>query len=400
MKAFYSFWKKELEVLKNKSLFRELRKILPVSSVRLKLGERELINFSSNDYLGLTHHPKVMEAFLKTAESFGCGAGASRLVTGNHLLYQELEDAVARFKGFESALVFTTGYTTNLSIISTILPRDSLIVCDKLSHASIIDGILLSGRKFLRFKHNDVEDLERILKKHESIKYKLVITEGVFSMDGDIPPLKEVLEVCKRYSAILLIDDAHATGVLGKTGRGSLEYFEIQPDEWIICMGTLSKALGTLGGFCCGKRILIEFLVNKARPFIFTTALPAPLVAGALAGIRLIESDTSLVTRLRENIELFKNLCSEKGIFVHDYPTPIFPIVVEAPDDALKLSQFLFEKGFLVPAIRPPAVPPNTARLRISLSAEHQKEDILALVECLREGLEKWGGVKRCKEFS
>ncbi len=389
MKSFYNYWKQTLNSLEAKKQRRFLSKAEVISPVHIRINGKSYLNFASNNYLGLTHHPDVIEASVEALRKFGLGSGASRLVTGNFALYEELEKAIARFKEYPKALVFSTGYTTSLALASSLIPKEGVILCDRLIHASLIDGMLLRGGKFLRFNHNDPEHLEKCLKKVEGNPYKLVITEGVFSMDGDIPPLADMYELVKKYEAVLMIDDAHATGVIGERGKGSLSFLGLRDSKRIICMGTLSKALGGLGGFVCADPDVVEFLINKARSFIFTTALPPAVVAGVLKAIEILERSSELVKKLQDNIKFFQSLCKENGVKVHDFPTAIFPIIVGEEEKALELSKFLKSKGFFVPAIRPPAVSPGTSRLRITLSAVHSREDIVSLFNTLLEGL-KW----------
>ncbi len=384
--------KNELRVLKEKNLYRVLRKVEFLSPVRIKIEGKELISFCSNNYLGLTHHPEVISAGITALKLWGTGGEASRLISGNHILYKNLEKKLAEFKETETALVFPTGYSTNIGVISALAGVFSSvskkgkagIFCDKLAHASIIDACLLSRANFFRFKHNDPEDLRSLLKKHTDLFPKIIITEGVFSMDGDIAPLKELLEIAEEFDALLFVDDAHATGVIGKNGKGSLSFFNLKWNPRIIQMGTLSKALASLGGFVCTSEILKKYFINKCRSLIFTTALPPGVLAVSLKALEILAKDESLVLKLQKNVNLIKKLLKEEGFEVHDYPTAIIPLIVGDAERALSLSEKLFEKGFLVPAVRPPAVPEGKARLRITVSSAHTEEEIEAFVKALK----------------
>ena len=381
-------FEKTLEELKDKGLFRSIRYCEPVSPVRFRVEGRVFLNFGSNNYLGLTHHPEVIKASVEAVKIFGTGGGASRLITGSHILYEKLEKELAEFKGFPSCLVFSSGYTANIGIISALCSRKSAIFCDKLAHASIIDGALLSRAKFFRFFHNDTNHLEELLKKHKDYEFKLIITEGVFSMDGDIPPLPEILKLAEEYDALMLLDDAHATGVIGDSGRGTLEFFKLRSSR-IICMGTLSKALASLGGFVCAEKIIIDYLVNKGRSLIFSTALPPSAVAVGIKALEIIKKEPERVKRLQKNIKYLRRRLSDKGIKTHEFPTAIFPIIIGDTRKTLEVSEYLAKKGIFAPAIRPPTVPEGTARLRISLSAMHSEEDLDLLADTLEEALSK-----------
>ncbi|RKX59095.1 MAG: 8-amino-7-oxononanoate synthase [Thermodesulfobacteriota bacterium] len=375
---------KEIEELKQKNLYRRLRELKILSPTHAIINGKEVILFCSNNYLGLTHHPEVINVANEIIKKYGTGSGASRLISGHNHLYKELENTLAKFKEVEAALVFSTGYTTNIGVISALVGRKDAIFCDKLAHASIIDGCLLSGAKIFRFKHNDLEHLKWLLEKETQYRRRLIITEGVFSMDGDLAPLPEIYELAGKYDAILLVDDAHGTGVIGEKGKGTLAYYGIK-GERIIQIGTLSKAIGALGGFVGGSKIFIEYLINKARSFIFTTALPPAVIASAKKAIEILENDSTLLQKLRENILILRKGISELGFKLPPYPTPIIPLIVGEAEKALKLSERLFEEGFFIPAIRPPAVPKGSARLRITVSAMHTKKEINKLLNTIKK---------------
>ena len=385
------FWqevKLELDTLRQNNLWRQLQEIKPLSPTRALIDGKEVVLFCTNNYLGLTHHPEVIKAAKEAVDEYGAGSGAARLISGHNSLYVQLETSLARFKQTEVALVFPTGYTTNIGVISALVGRKDAIFCDKLAHASIIDGCLLSGAKFFRYRHNDLDHLERQLKNASSYRRRLIVTEGVFSMDGDLAPLPALSALAEKYDAILLVDDAHGTGVMGEKGRGTVFYYGLK-SERIIQIATLSKAISALGGFVAGSRLLIDYLVNKARPFIFTTALPPAVVATAQKAVEVMENEPIHWQRLRENIAFLREGLRALGLKLPPYLTPIIPLIVGEPKTALNLSQRLLKEGFFIPAIRPPTVPRGKARLRITVSAAHTKEEMEMLLDKLARFTEK-----------
>ncbi|OGX48801.1 MAG: 8-amino-7-oxononanoate synthase [Omnitrophica WOR_2 bacterium RIFOXYA2_FULL_45_12] len=337
---------------------------------------KKVLNFCSNNYLGLANDKRLKAAAISTINKFGVGTGASRLVSGSNILHKRLEEKLADFKRQEACLVYPSGYSANLGIISALADRNSIVFCDRLNHASIIDGIILSRAQLARYPHKDINALEELLKKNSGYKNKLIISDSVFSMDGDIAPLPELLRLAEKYDCLLMIDEAHATGVLGKSGRGTLEHFGLKANKRIIQMGTLSKALGGLGGFVCASRELIDYLVNRSRSFIFSTALPAALCASALEAIRIIERDGNQRARLLSNADFLRAGLNSLGFNTLESQTPIIPILAKEPRLTMKFSQKLFEKGILVQGIRPPAVPDNSCRLRVTAMASHTKGDL------------------------
>ncbi|OHB97096.1 MAG: 8-amino-7-oxononanoate synthase, partial [Planctomycetes bacterium RIFCSPHIGHO2_12_39_6] len=346
---------------------------------------------------GLANHPKIKQAAIAAIHQYGWGTGASRLVAGNMMLHQELEKKIAEFKGTEAALLFPTGYMANVGAICALVGREDIVIGDKLNHASIIDGCRQSGASFRVYPHNDVSQLESLLQKSSRYRRRLVVTDSVFSMDGDTAPLPEIVQIAQKYDAILMIDDAHATGVFGQHGKGMIEYYGLERKIDII-MGSLSKAIGSIGGFIAGEKCLIDFLKNKARSFIYTTALPPAACAASLAGLTLIQEDTSLIDKLWENVRYLKSQLSE---FISNISaeSPIIPIIIGSAEDALNLSTRLYENGILIPAIRPPTVPLGTSRLRISLMATHSKEDINRLIDTLKAiGFFTHGNTKYIRE--
>jgi len=374
------FIDQEIESLRASGLHRELRTIEKIDGSRITINGKEYINFCSNNYLGLANHPKVVEASQIAAKEFGTSAGASRLICGNLSIHQQLEEKLAKFKKRKAAIIFPTGYMANLGVISTLLDENDTVIIDRLDHASIIDACRLSKAKLQVYPHKDMQALEKVLSRSGIFKKRLIVTESIFSMDGDIVPLPEIIKLAKKHQAITMIDEAHATGVLGKTGRGIEEYFGVKGEVDIV-MGTLSKALGSLGGFVAGSTKLIDYLKNKARSFIYTTALPPSACASAIAALEIIEAQPELVEKLRINSRLLKGKLSISS----SDDTPILPIIIGDPKKTMEISNLLFEKGFFISGIRPPTVPENESRLRITVSTIHSKEEIACLASSLQE---------------
>ncbi|MFO0795556.1 MAG: 8-amino-7-oxononanoate synthase [Candidatus Brocadiaceae bacterium] len=371
----------ELRTLKERALLRDYRTIEGAQGPYVQIEGKSYLSFCSNNYLGLADHPSIKQAAIEAIHHYGWGTGASRLVSGNMTLHRELEREIARFKGAEAALVFPTGYMANLGALCALVSQGDIVIGDKLNHASIIDGCRLSGATFRIYPHKNTHQLESLLQKSTPYRRKLVITDSVFSMDGDIAPLSEIAELVKKYDAILMVDDAHATGVFGKYGNGLIKHFGVGEKVDII-MGSLSKAIGSVGGFIAGSKGLIDFLKNKARSFIYTTALPPAVCAASLAGLRLIQADTSLMDKLWENIRYLR---AQLLKYISDVrvESPIIPLIIGSAEDALNLSMKLYQQGILIPAIRPPTVSPGTSRLRISLMASHTRDDIDRLIHTL-----------------
>ena len=370
-----------LKILKEKRLFREINDRASSQGPKIKISGKEYVNFSSNDYLGLANHPYIINKVKKTLDNYGYGSAASRLLGGGSNFHRELEDRIARFKGTESALAFNSGYAANTGIIPAIAEKDDVIFSDELNHASIIDGCRLSRAKTLIYRHKDSLHLKDLIKK-EKAKKKIVITDTVFSMDGDVAPLSDIYAVCKKNNAILYIDDAHGTGVLGN-GRGALSHFNISPEPSIVQMGTFSKALGSYGAFVAGSRDIIEWIMNTARSFIYSTALPSCIVAASIAALELIEKDSELIKRLWLNRTNIAECIKDIGYDIMGSETPIIPLKTGTVEDTLRISRHLFEKGIFAPAIRPPTV--TEPRIRITVTAAHTDEDIGRLISALKE---------------
>ena len=367
--------KSELNQLNQAGLSRSLRSVMTAPTGRVLLDGHEVILLGSNNYLGLSVHPTVVEAAATALQRYGTGASASRLMSGNSHLYTELETKIARAKGTEAALVFSSGYLANIGTIPVLAGDEDLILSDALNHASIIDGCRLSPATKQIYRHCDVEHLESLLSQSTKFRRRLIVTDGVFSMDGDITPLPEICDLAERYDAMVMVDDAHGFGVLGETGGGTIEHFGLE-DRGVIQMGTLSKAIGGLGGYVAGSANLIDFLINRARGFIFTTGLPPATLAGASAAIDVIRSNPGLRQQLSHNVLLLKNALLKRGFQLLPSQTQILPLMLGSVEVASRFAEALLAHGVYAPAIRPPTVPEGTSRLRISVTASHTTEDL------------------------
>ena len=343
-------------------------------------GQRYL-NFCSNDYLGLANHPAVIAAFRDAADQVGVGSGASHLVCGHSRYHHQLEEALAEFTGRARALLFSTGYMANLGVVSALVGRGDAVFQDRLNHASLLDAGLSSGARFRRYQHNDSDHLVDLLADTEA-RRKLVVTDGVFSMDGDQAPLASLCRVAEQEQAWVMVDDAHGFGVLGEQGRGTVSAQQVA-DRVPVLMGTLGKAFGTFGAFVAGSDELIETLIQFARPYIYTTALPPAVAAASLESLRHLRADNWRREKLAALIARFRHGAKQLGYQLMDSQTPIQPIMIGEDSDALALSTRLREKGFLISAIRPPTVPEGTARLRVTLSAVHEEQDVDQLLEAM-----------------
>ena len=375
----------ELKNLEENDLLRTIDDLRFISSTKaIDKNNEEYLVFGTNNYLGLTHHPDVIRAS-KEASIYGTGSTGSRLTTGASFEARELENNLSKFKNTESTLIFNTGYMANLGVIYALTNENDIIFSDQLNHASIIDGTRISKAKVRVYKHKDTIDLENlILDELESNKEGnlFIVTDGVFSMDGDIAPLPELVEIAKKYNCCLIIDDAHATGVIGKSGKGTVEYFRdktgIDLTEYVdLQIGTLSKALASEGGFVTGKQVYIDYLINKSRPFIFSTALSPATIASANAALSMLkENSEEYLSNLNENTKLMRKLLSEGGLNIVEGETPIIPIIVGPAELANRLSDELKKERILVSSIRPPSVPKDMSRLRLTIIATHTKEEI------------------------
>ncbi|HLI47702.1 MAG TPA: glycine C-acetyltransferase [Chthonomonas sp.] len=365
----------QIEGLKEQNLYKPLVVMDTPSEARITVnGKKGVINLSSNNYLGLANHPKVKEAAIRAVERWGAGAGAVRPIIGTMSLHMELERRLAAFKHVEAALVFQSGFTANAGVIPTITDAEDVILTDELNHASIIDGVRLSKAQRKIYKHLDMNALEEALKESQGAKKRLIITDGVFSMDGDVAPLKEIVELAERYDAAVMVDDAHGSGVMGG-GRGTAYHFGVH-ERIDIQLGTLSKAVGVMGGYIAGSARLIDWLTQRARPFLFSTAQPPAVVAAVIAAIELMESDSSLTERLWENTRYWKEGLRKLGFDTGVSVTPITPVMVGDEGRAQQLQRGLFEEGVMALAIVYPTVAKGKARVRTMPSAMHTKADL------------------------
>lgn len=378
-----TFLKKDLAQMAALGLRRALKSVDSPQGTTIVLNGREVLNFSSNDYLGLSNDARLKRAVVEAIEQYGLGAGASRLICGNMRAHEELEAQLALFKKSESALVFSSGYMANTGTISALMGRNDIVLSDKLNHASIIDGIILSRAKFLRYPHADVQALEGMLRTSDPTQRKLIVTDSVFSMDGDKAPLKEIVDLARRYEAMVMVDEAHGIGVLGAHGGGLVEELGLQ-DQVDIQMGTLSKAVGVLGAYVCGTSLLREYLINKSRAFIYTTALPPALAHAAGVALQIIQQDDRLRGQLIDNAQYLLAGLKSLGLDTMNSSTPIIPVLVKDPARAMDISRYLLKQGIFVQAIRPPTVPVNTARLRLTVTATHARDDLDRLLDALR----------------
>jgi len=373
---------KELDQRKEKGLLRQRRLLDSPQAEHIVANNQPFLSFCSNDYLGLANHPELISAMQKAAGDSGVGSGASNLITGHHRYHDDLEKQLAQFVGLPAALLFSTGYMANIGVLGALVGRCDAIFADKLNHACLNDGGYYSLADFHRFAHNDVAALEKLLIE-STAKQKLIAVDAVFSMDGDIAPIPEYLALCEKYDAYLYIDDAHGFGVLGTHGEGSMAHFNIKSPR-IIMMATLGKAAGVAGAFVAGEKVVIDYLIQTAKSYVYSTPAPPALSATLSASVKLIEQGDALRTHLQQLISYFKEHLTLKKWHLLPSETSVQPLVVGGNLEALALSEYLQAQGILVPAIRPPTVPVNTARLRISLSAAHTLDDVKKLIDAIQ----------------
>jgi len=369
-----------------------LRQLIPLQRIgrgRIKIvgSEDELLDFSSNDYLALAEHPEVIAASRKYLEEFGAGAGAARLMSGDLEINHQLEEEIAQLKAKEAALIFGSGYLANIGVIPALVNRGDLLVTDRLSHASIYDGCLLSGAKVIRFRHNDMNHLQQILhEKRSQYNRALVVVESIYSMDGDRCPLKDLVDLKKQTDFLLMVDEAHATGIYGSHGSGVIEE-EGVIDGVDVAMGTFGKALGSYGAYVATSKQMVDYLVNKARSFVYATGLPPAVIGATLAALHLVKTEPQLRQELHEKVAFFKKQIRKNGFKDDLGPSQIIPIMVGDSTKALALSEKLRNSRIFVKAVRPPTVPENSARLRFSITRFHQEEDLKSCARLLVQSL-------------
>lgn len=372
-----TFFRDEIDRLARSGLYRSLRTLEPAADGRVIINGKESILLCSNNYLGLADHPALKSASIDAVSRYGTGSGASRLVSGNLELHDRLEKRIAAFKGTEAALLFNSGYAANIGTIQAIVGRGDTIYSDRLNHASIVDGAILSRARLIRYPHNDFMALRTLLENDRSSGRRLIVTDGVFSMDGDIAPLQELVAIKREFNALLMVDEAHATAVMGEHGRGSAELLGVAEDI-DIQMGTLGKGLGSFGAYIAGSREMIEYLMNSSRSFIFSTSLPPATLAASIAALEIAASaeGDELRRRLEANRRLFTGTLEESGVNTLGSPTQIIPIMVGAAAETMNFSKTLLEEGIFVQGIRPPTVPAGSCRLRCTVMAVHSTEDL------------------------
>jgi len=364
-----------LAQLERDGLHRSLRQLQGEQLPRARFDGRDVINLSSNNYLGLTTHPRMREAAIQAVRSLGVGSGSVRTIAGTMDLHMELERRIAAFKKTEASVVFQSGFAANAGTVSALLGKGDLILSDELNHASIIDGARLSRADIKVFPHRDVSALERLLDETREVKRRLVITDGVFSMDGDIAPLPKIAALARAHGAIMMIDDAHSSGVLGRAGRGTVDHFDVH-GQVDVQVGTLSKAIGVLGGYVCGSKSLIDYLYHRARPFLFSTSHPPAVAAACLTAFDVLEEEPERIERLWANTKRFKAGLKRLGFDTGTSETPITPILVGEADLAMRFSDRLFERGVFAQGIGFPTVAKGKARLRTIVTATHTDEDL------------------------
>ena len=384
----------ELEIIKQRHLQRTLQSFATGNDPHAIINGQPYLLFSSNNYLGLATDPRLKHKAIEAVEQFGVGSGGARLTTGNTVIHEQLEKEIASFKGTEASLVFSSGYLMNIGVIAGLMSEGDVIFSDALNHASIIDGCRLSKAKTIVYQHADMADLEEKLKQYPNANKKLIVTDGIFSMDGDIAPLPQIVQLAKTYDAYVMVDDAHATGVIGKNGGGTAAYFGLQADVHIT-VGTLSKAVGAEGGFVATSQLLVEYLRNKARTFIFQTSLSPAVIQAAREGIRLIQKENERQQQLERNGQFLRSGLKKAGFTLADSSTPIIAIIIGAAEKAVAFSEHVKKKGMFIPAIRPPTVQEGSSRLRMTVMATHTSEQLQYALETIIEIGKKLAVIQR-----
>lgn len=385
-------FREKLQQLREQSLLRALTPVESATGSSIHYGGREVILLSSNDYLGLSMHPEVVQAACVATERYGTGSGASRLVSGTLPPHTQLEKALTMFKGAEASLLFGAGYLANLGVIPTLIGSGGLILADRLCHASVIDACRLSQADFRVFRHGDGDHLESLLRNRTTDRSTLIITEGIFSMDGDLAPLPDLVSLAERYGAMLYVDDAHGTGIMGGTGRGTIEYFDLER-RIPFHMGTLSKALGSYGGFLVGTHELVQYVINTARSFIFTTALPPAVAAASSAALTVIDREPERRARLWSNRQRLFDGLKALGCSLPPTASPILPVLLGDAASASIFAERLLAHGVYATAIRPPTVPDGTSRIRFTVTSEHTTDQIDQALHALRLVIRETGFV-------
>jgi 8-amino-7-oxononanoate synthase len=375
--------KKSLDERKKHHRYRTRRITKSPQQIEMLIDDKKVISFCSNDYLGLANHSQVKQTTIDAIDKYGVGSGSAHLVNGHSIAHHQLEEDLAEFTGYPRAILFSTGYMANIGICQALLTKGDYVFEDRLNHASLIDGGLISEARLLRYLHNDATSLKLKLQKTDKQSEKLVLTDGVFSMDGDIADLPALSELCKKNNSWLMVDDAHGFGTVGKTGKGCLEHFSLNQADVPIYMATLGKAIGTAGAFIAGSEELIETIIQKARTYIYTTAMPAAIAEATRCSLQIIQNEPRHLHNLHDNISYFRRSCADMSLAIENSETAIQPMIIGDDYKTLLISQALFEGGFLVTAIRPPTVPDGTSRLRITLSAKHTHEHIDQLIDVL-----------------
>jgi len=378
------FLRDQLEDLKRSGLYRSLREVEGPPGTTIVIDGRKLLQFSSNNYLGLANHPRLKAAAMAAVERYGVGSGASRLVCGNLDLNRKLEEKLAQLKKKEAALLYSTGYMANLGVIAALAGEGDLILSDEFNHASIVDACRLSRAQTRVYPHKRMDELEKLLAGAGSSNRRLIVTDGIFSMDGDIAPLPDLVDLAEKYECLLMVDDAHATGVLGPNGGGTGDHFGLA-EKIDVAMGTFGKALGGFGAFVAGDRNLRELLINCSRPFMFTTGLPPSVLAAGIAALEVVEEEPEMRARLWDNANLLRNGIEEMGFTLAGGETQIIPLLAGDASLAMEMSSLLREEGLFIQGIRPPSVPPGTSRLRITVSAAHTRGELAFALEALQK---------------
>ncbi|MEC1623510.1 glycine C-acetyltransferase [Bacillus mojavensis] len=371
----FEFLKAELERMKENHTWQDVKQIESMQGPSVTVNHKKVIQLSSNNYLGFTSHPRLIKAAQEAAQQFGAGTGSVRTIAGTFTMHQELEKKLAAFKKTEAALVFQSGFTTNQGVLSSILSKDDIVISDELNHASIIDGIRLTKADKKVYQHVDMSDLEKVLRKSMNYRMRLIVTDGVFSMDGNIAPLPDIVELAEKYDAFVMVDDAHASGVLGESGRGTVNHFGLD-GRVHIQVGTLSKAIGVLGGYVAGSKVLIDYLRHKGRPFLFSTSHPPAVTAACMEAIDVLLEEPEHMERLWENTHYFKSRLIQMGFTLTQSETPILPILIGNEGGAKQFSDQLLSQGVFAQSIVFPTVAKGEARIRTIMTAEHTKEEL------------------------